>query len=451
LRVNFTLGLNFAWYSDDIDWTNVRTGDGRETDGSQTTPIADRKARHVLKRRKRPAEAKAMNAPSPAKSLLPGSPDRSVRSLIALQESASTARTLNLIAVWQKYADSAEYKASPFFQSAVLNRSIIVKHRLRQHERDCFDETRTSATKVILPIDITNLKSGARSFFVGQRGFRDLLWDFADLSTDAGRRDHDLLLVLDTLPSLDPFLMRERLKRAGYTPARPYFEITGADTARMFQFVRKEVSPLIGMSYTQLDAHLSEKTAKLASIILANSVESELEPLRQGLGMDKAAFEEGMFCWKGFIYYKWTLGDLAPKVKPVSAEIARVAPSGTVDLDDEIYIVAARERLVKAIGAACANVRATLKIYDDAYADLTRNGAPQAFREFLLRSPSLFQELGERLGGVQHITSFWSYRCPPGSEPDFTAEELVDLLADFEGSIGSGGLDIQAPVSFSGR
>ena len=361
--------------------------------------------------------------------------DRTVRSLLALQENASTARTLNLIAAWQKYGENPEYRQNPFFNGPVLNRAIIVKHRLRQNERDLFDKERRNGTKVILPIDITNLRSGARSFFVGQRGCKDLLWDLTDLSSVGGQRDLELLDVLDTLPSLDPFLMREKMKRAGFSPARHYFEITGADTARMFQFVRKEVSPLIGMSYTEMDSHLSEKTAKLASIILANSVDTELEPLRRGLGMDKSTFEEGMFCWKGFIYYKWTLGDLAPRVQPVSAEISKIKATGPVSMDDEIYIAQVRERLVKAISAACGSVRMTLKIYDDAYADLTSNGAPQAFREFLLKAPTLFQELGERLGAIQHITSFWRYRFPVGSDPDIPAEELVDLLADFENSI----------------
>jgi hypothetical protein len=371
--------------------------------------------------------------------MVQSTPDRSVRSLIALHENASTARTLNLIAIWQKHGESEDYKTRPFFNSSVLNRGIILKHRLRQNERDLFSDVRTSATKVILPIDITNLRSGARSFFVHQKGYRDFLRDVTDLTTAQGQRDQELLEAIDELPSLDPFLMRERLKRVGFEPARHYFEITGADTARMFQFVRKEVAPLIGMSYTQIESHLSEKTAKLASIILANEVDSELEPLRRGLGMDKAAFEEGMFCWKGFIYYKWTLGDLAPKVQPVSAEIARVKPIGPVSIDDEVYIAAARERLVKAIGAACASVRATLQIYDKAYADLTTHGAPQSFREFLLRSPALFQDLGERLGGIQHITSFWRYRCPAGSDPEIPAEELVDLLADFESGINANG------------
>jgi hypothetical protein len=370
--------------------------------------------------------------------------DRTVRSLSHLQENASTARTLNLVAVWKRHAEDEEYKASPFFKSPVLNRSIIVKHRLRHHERDALYDGRSSATKVILPIDPTDLKMGARSFFIGQRGYEDMLEELSVAIGEPDSHDDKLLQMLDELPSLDPFLMRERLKKGGFTPARCYFDLTDADTARMFHFVRQEVMPLIGISFDDMDARLNEKTAKLANKILANASDAELEPLRQGMGMGRAEFEEGVFCWKGFIYYKWTLTDLLPKVRPVAAEIASVKPVGPLTDEERTYIVSARVNLSKAIARACETVRATLKVYDDAYADLTRNGQPQSFKGFLLKAPSLFYELGERLGAVHHIVSFWRFRFPTGSRPRISGEELVDLLADFESSLAFTGDDAAA-------
>ena len=56
------------------------------------------------------------------------SSDRTVRSLLHLQSSASTARTLNLYSVWQKHGEDELYKSKPFFRSPMLNRAIIVKH-----------------------------------------------------------------------------------------------------------------------------------------------------------------------------------------------------------------------------------------------------------------------------------------------------------------------------------
>jgi hypothetical protein len=351
-----------------------------------------------------------------------------------LQANASTARTFNLLAVWRRHGDEEEYKSAPFFETLVLNRSIILKHRLRLHERDGVIRERATATKVILPIDTADLSIGARSFFVGQKGYQGVLNELGVSDGLNESRDGRLLSIIDGLPSLDPFLMRERLKSEGFHPARCYFELTDADAARMFRFVQSEVAPLIGISFKD-SGQLNEKTGKLAEKILANANDAELEPLRQGLGMSKPDFVEGVFCWKGFIYYKWTLGDLLPKVRPVASEIASVRPMGLATDDEIAFITTVQARITKAIVHCCETVRITLKVYDDAYADLTRHGQPQAFREFLLKAPSLFHELGERLGAVHHIISFWGFRFPAGGPRQIAAEELVDLLADFETSL----------------
>jgi hypothetical protein len=199
--------------------------------------------------------------------------------------------------------------------------------------------------------------------------------------------------------------------------------------------VRTEVTPLIGISFDTRDARLNENTSKLATKILANASDSELEPLRQGMGMSKPDFEEGIFCWKGFIYYKWTLNELLPQIRPVAMEIGKVSCIGQVGEEDRAYIILARARLVRAIARACDTVRATLKVYEDSYGDLTQNGRPQSFRQFLLNAPGLFYELGERLGAVHHIISFWRFRFPSNGRGKVSAEELVDLLADFESSL----------------
>ena len=361
--------------------------------------------------------------------------NRSVRSLLRLQSSVSTARALNLTAAWRNHKTEAGYLAQPFFRSPLLNRSIILKHRLRADELELLGSSRSTATKVILPLDPSDLRVGARSFFVHQVGYRSLMEELATGDTAADRRDETLLDLLDSLPSLDPFLMRERLRQSGFSPDRCYFDLSEADSTRMFAFVRQELQPLIGVSFDDLDVRLFERTDKLAQKILSNAGDSDLEPLRHGLGMGRLEFEEGIFCWKGFIYYKWTLADLLPKVRPVSSEISRIRPTDRPTHEDQAYIDAAKARLAEALDHACDTVRDTLKVYDDAYRDLTLKGQPSAFRAFLLKAPSLFHQLGERLGSVDHIVSFWRYRFPKDVRPKVGVEELFDILADFESSL----------------
>jgi hypothetical protein len=358
--------------------------------------------------------------------------DRSVRSLINLKANASGARTLNLLAVWKTYGDTQSHAQRPFFSSGLLNRAIIVKHRVRRDEKDLFKGPRQVATKVILPLDPSDLKIGGQSFFVDQTDYPRLIHGLASGSDIDDKRDDQLLRLLDGLPSLDPFLMRERLRDAGYLPARCYFDLSEADARRMYGFLREELEPLIEASFGQTPELLEEKSARLASKILANANDEELEPLRLVLGMSQADFAEGMFCWKGYVYYKWRMSELLPQVRPVALRIASIRTFDTANKDGEVYIAASRSTLKRAITQACRSTHLALQVYDDAFADLTRNGQPKAFREFLLRAPEIFRTLGERLGVLEHIVSFWRYRFPDGEPPAVRVEELRDIFMDFE-------------------
>jgi hypothetical protein len=83
------------------------------------------------------------------------------RSLSFLENSASTARVLNLRKVFTDFSEDPAYQKAPFFGNSVLNRSLIVKHRLRSNERHDFSEARSVVTKLIIPIDTSDLKIGA--------------------------------------------------------------------------------------------------------------------------------------------------------------------------------------------------------------------------------------------------------------------------------------------------
>ena len=361
--------------------------------------------------------------------------DRLVRNLANLQASASSSRTLNLVKINLKSSNTPEYVEHPFFKNPLLNKCIILKHRLRRDELDAFADGRTSVTKVILPLNVDDLKLGGRYFFIGQIGYDNILHEVFGGTFDVNsERDAELLSILASLPSLDPFLMRERLKQHGYRPARCYFEIADGDNRRMVEFVKNEISSLISISF-QYSKMENDVSSRFAQKILNDAGAGELEPLRVSLGLQKAAFDEGIFCWKGFLYYKWLLFDLAPKIPNISKQLRAAKPFGQIDSDDRTFIDGQKSRLVRAIAQTCDTVRSTLKIYDDAYSELTANGKPEFFREFLLNSPALFNELGERLGAVQHIVSYWMFRFPPNRQQKISADELTELLSDFEASL----------------
>jgi hypothetical protein len=360
--------------------------------------------------------------------------DRSIRSLIHLENSASTARVLNLLSNWRRHKDKPEYSAQPFFQNKALNRAMILKHQVKRDEIDLFDYPRLSATKVVFPVDPTDLKAGGKVALIGQRYFAQMLEGAMGQSSEDAARDLSLLQLLDRLSSFDPFLLREELKRNGFEPATCYLELTEADLKKIFAFAQAEIEPLVRMSLGG-GAGFATQTAKLVEKIFANNLDSEIQVLRQVLRLNEAEFAEGIFCWKGFIYYKWVEQSVAGASQTVINTILQTMPLGKQDTQTRESLNKVRTILVDRIISSASTVKTSLDTYDHAYAELTANTNPVPFREFLLSAPARFAELGERLGVLQHITSFCRFRFPSNQRVMIGAEELLDILNDFEGAL----------------
>lgn len=156
-----------------------------------------------------------------------------------------------------------------------------------------------------------------------------------------------------------------------------------------------------------------------------------MDALRQTLHLRPEEYQEGLFCWKGFLYYKWVLDSLAAELAAVTEAVALVKPIGKVDRAAREYLDRGRRVLGERIVAVSDDAARTLGIYDAAYEALTRDACPAAFRDFLLEAPRLFTRLGEQLGAIQHVVSFWRFRFSPGAAP-IGVEELIDVFMDFE-------------------
>jgi hypothetical protein len=253
-------------------------------------------------------------------------------------------------------------------------------------------------------------------------------------NVDDEARDMALLEALDELPSLDPFLLREHLKRRDFQIANCYFAISHGDLERMQRFVSSEIAKLVDLAYGGREG-ANSNISKLVSLLLSGQDDRRLEPLRLTLGLQGENFREGVFSWKGFLYYKWVLTSLWPELRGVIGELTEIKVVGP--RDDELLrqVKEVGAKVNQAILAQVREVRGTLGVYDDAFAELTQAGNPMAFRDFLLKSPEMFLSLGERTGMVSHIASFWRYRFPKGRPLRVELDELFDILQDFHSGL----------------
>jgi hypothetical protein len=50
----------------------------------------------------------------------------------------------------------------------------------------------------------------------------------------------------------------------------------------------------------------------------------------------------------------------------------------------------------------------------------------------------MFLELGEKLGAISHIVSFWRFRFPPGASTNIDGVELAAIFRDFSSAFSGG-------------
>ena len=176
---------------------------------------------------------------------------------------------------------------------------------------------------------------------------------------------------------------------------------------------------------------------RMTKVLLSNEMNELLEPLRVTLQLDLSKFSDGIYCWRGFLYYKWGRQELWPRLITVLRAMKALKPQGKITADQAHYLKSITDALILGVKQSDQVVRKIIAIYDDAYAGLIERKDPRQFRDFLFTAPSRFVELGEKLGAMSHIVSFWRYRFSGNAAetlPD--VEDLMVIFHDFAQSLG---------------
>jgi hypothetical protein len=131
-------------------------------------------------------------------------------------------------------------------------------------------------------------------------------------------------------------------------------------------------------------------------------------------------------------------------VRPVIAEIGRL--EGT-DRSNPRSTASSRPPAAAcstSIQSSLIDVGQGLGAYDDAFARLTAQGDAAAFREFLLSSPPLFVRLGELVGALNHIATYWRYRFPPRALLRADSDDVIGNPAGLRGEPAPSRLNLAA-------
>jgi hypothetical protein len=353
-----------------------------------------------------------------------------VRSLASLDNVISSSRVLNLNKIYKLFRHNEEYSARPLFSNPLLNRAIIVKHRLKPSERQLFNEVRNVATKIMLPIETMELKLGAQSIFVGEKDFENRLSNLLEEKPYNIVQDIALLNIIDEIPSLDSYLLIESLNRAGLSPADCYFQNDETDNSIIQKFVSNEVSNLSKLTASSIEQYGKEK--KIGDKFVAPDASSNTDVLREALKMNKVDYRQGLFFWKAILFYKWQMKRITPASSKVFREMRKINTVNNGSVEELVKIKKLSNTVAIKFANICSIADENLYMYEMAYNDFIYNGNHTGFRDFLIESPYLFKMIGESFNDVAHIVNFWTYRPIKGNSAAMILAQLTDTLHEFE-------------------
>lgn len=376
------------------------------------------------------------------------------RSLEGLADVRSNGRVLNLGAITRDLAQANPVGRVPaFFASSTLNQSIIVKHNIRDNERHLFARAQPVATKLILPIDPENLALGGVTFMLGERQASRILRDKLGLSRATGdaraQRDLKILDILDSLATLDPFIVRERFAVDGVDLPEAFsaFHLHG-DNA-LYEYMKSQLLPLVRLAMAGVPASKANDRAleRLLDEIFVDSQNVKAEFLREALRIEPDKWPAALYVWKAALFYEYRAKSFEPRWRRFIESLQSAKLYGFSTLAPAEVVLRLRVDLMDRALRTKGHLDRLLESFNQAFRqDLIGQGTPESFREYLMTLNDKLYNFGVAYGVLEQIVGYWEYWFIARGTTAIPAEFFMDICRDLLNVVGPSQLGRQGPV-----
>ncbi|WP_156907431.1 hypothetical protein [Thalassobaculum salexigens] len=293
------------------------------------------------------------------------------------------------------------------------------------------------ATFLYIPFDIEAIAGGGNSLDLSvARGRTEALYNLTGFRwEDEGRaiaRDRRLIELIEELPSLDPFLLRDRLETDGIKAPEAYFEISDSEFQEIKKYILNKFEPIT----TRVVDPTSPKAAEITEQFIMKLWEGKdldyLAPITQVFRINPEQAGEIYYSWKGVTYYEFqykrgqrTLLGFADWLHTKGA-----VPSHYVKSEIRQELEEKVRQVTTAFARHLKNSSEILRIYNQAYEDLfVRGGDARPFIEFLKDSSTLFWDIAASISAMNHGVAVWRQHTAKSRDGKLAADDLTKLLS----------------------
>jgi hypothetical protein len=356
---------------------------------------------------------------------------------LRLKLESGASRVFNLLQITRAMREALKREPTPeelFFASRGLNDVILIKEPNVAGEKggDPFDAPLPVRTKIYVPYNAENPYEGGQSSFTDDARFEEVLaYMVGKDRVDAGSFERDLrkIRTLEQMPSLDPFLLRDRFAMSGEAVNEAYFRLSEEDW-RAIRAHMRERFVLIGRFATEGRGDVPAATIDMLvdRIWEARNLEP-LFPLLAAFGLPADRAGEFFYSWKGIGFFDYEFTRNTSKVRAFSQWIQAAQPRGYADREEAEAIERGRAHVRARVRAMLGDTLQTLGEFNTSFDQLFRKRETAAnFSNFMLHSRRHFWRLGNNLNGIYHVLTIWDRATRRSVDRTLPVQQMIELL-----------------------
>ena len=324
--------------------------------------------------------------------------------------------------------------ATPFFKNKQFNNMVLIKDTIP--ESDDRSKIKAIGTKLYFPFNEKDIYEGGRTIFAHDKHLEQALAETfgqGALSKESLAYDLRAISVLDRLPSLDPFLLKDAFLNEGMTVNEGYFDVGQEVWTQIQTFILQRFEPVVSAAFPDALASDERAQALIEKIWEARDLDA-LAPLIAAFRIPRSEALEIFSAWKGVNFYsfqreksKQKLIDMITWLKDLTLPV--VAVSATERNEIKAQLELARTQVKNEWQKIDGILRDYQIGYDKMFRDKTSSSE---FVAFLKNSSKLYNQLGYSLGKTGQASYCWdvmSKRFPGRKMAWDQMREVIHLLA----------------------
>ncbi|MBT5572494.1 MAG: hypothetical protein HOJ90_14860 [Alphaproteobacteria bacterium] len=309
------------------------------------------------------------------------------------------------------------------FRNKTLNNTLFFK--IMERNASQYNTISTVQTLLYFPYNLDNVHEGGDSILFDDPAFNKVLQSKtgADSKSEESQVDYvmdlEILEMIYSLPTLDPFLLRSKSEQLDLDDRiHPhYFMISESDWKRIRLPIRTKIRTLVRRAYTGAGQVPSDKIEQHVTRFLSKIWEAKdidgIEDFVRSMEIPPERAPELFFAWKAICYYQVQFDDYLPRLKKFFAWLGD--DSLSVPIDWARLLPEDRDRVEYSLLGLRDKVRDTyrsikmvLNNYEQSYRGFIELNQPRAFKDFLSHADDDYTNLATCLSANIHALDMWT-------------------------------------------